>query len=515
MAGDRTRPIVRIVCEGVKFVKTGARLAPDIRKIIIPQTPWRTLPADYVSPCNRYSAPKTPSFEEADMTLTLEIIGSQTQQLGPAARKEFIRAGGSIGRSLDNEWVIPDPYISGHHARIHFKDGSYLLEDTSTNGVYLKRCGTRLRKGLLHPLESGQQICLDQLEIRISIAPPVPDSTLIKPMREQAASAPAPERTPMPASAGRPSAAEIDDRTELLPPDLILPEAFSPSPAPRHAVKPVKAPPRQTSPDPFATEIMKFPELAKSVERPAPDKLPRTPGPAASNPQRFDAPHPKAAVAAPAAPPSAPIAKLEERFDVAAMLAEAGIPQSAASPELARTMGRVLRTVVAGMLEVLREREELKETLHLQMTAFKKLENNPLKFSANPDDALHNLFVKHNPAYLGPEAAFEQGLRDLRHHQIAVLGALRSSFEAAARNFDPDRLQAQFDNGTAGKTKRSFFGRARYWKQFRTYYRNLFFPTGRFDDRMFADEFARAYSEQVKALHSEADDVSRRKEIHR
>lgn len=183
----------------------------------------------------------------------------------------------------------------------------------------------------------------------------------------------------------------------------------------------------------------------------------------------------------------------EERADFAALLAEAGIPQSAATPELARTLGRVLRTMTAGMLEALHEREELKETLRLQLTSFKKAENNPLKFSANLDDALHNLFVKRNPAYLGAEAAFEQGLRDLHSHQLAMLNALRASFESVLNNFDPDRLQAQF-----GKKKRSFFPKARYWNQFRTHYRTLVCPTGRFDERLFADEFARAYSEQAK-----------------
>ena len=49
--------------------------------------------------------------------------------------KEGVR----IGRASDNEWVLPDPnrYISAHHARITFKNGTYIVEDTSTNGLYL------------------------------------------------------------------------------------------------------------------------------------------------------------------------------------------------------------------------------------------------------------------------------------------------------------------------------------------------------------------------------------------
>jgi predicted component of type VI protein secretion system len=63
------------------------------------------------------------------MALRLDIISDQRQRLGGRASIVFGVAGGSIGRAADNDWVLPDPqrYLSGHHARIHFRQGAFYL----------------------------------------------------------------------------------------------------------------------------------------------------------------------------------------------------------------------------------------------------------------------------------------------------------------------------------------------------------------------------------------------------
>ena len=47
------------------------------------------------------------------MILTLEVIGEQAEDLGAGSRKVFNAVGGTIGRLPDNDWVFPDPYVSG------------------------------------------------------------------------------------------------------------------------------------------------------------------------------------------------------------------------------------------------------------------------------------------------------------------------------------------------------------------------------------------------------------------
>jgi len=102
------------------------------------------------------------------MTLTLEVIGPQAARLGPAHRKVFTVDGGTIGRLPDNDWVLPDPYISSHHARIRCKGNAFYIEDTSTNGVFINQ--NRLAKNQPQALAQGDCISIEPYEIRASIA---------------------------------------------------------------------------------------------------------------------------------------------------------------------------------------------------------------------------------------------------------------------------------------------------------------------------------------------------------
>ena len=96
-------------------------------------------------------------------------------------------------------------------------------------------------------------------------------------------------------------------------------------------------------------------------------------------------------------------------------------------------------------MDVLQSRRQIKDEFRMRMTQFRPAENNPLKFSANVEDALHNLLVKRNAAYLGPVDAFEDAFADLRNHQLAMLAGMRVAFESMLAEFDPDRLQEEFD----------------------------------------------------------------------
>ena len=71
------------------------------------------------------------------MALRLRVISDHRQRLGDKSTFVFGVSGGSIGRSAENDWVLPDDmrYVSGRHARIVFHKGRYLLQDTSSNGA--------------------------------------------------------------------------------------------------------------------------------------------------------------------------------------------------------------------------------------------------------------------------------------------------------------------------------------------------------------------------------------------
>src|SRR5207248_3682650 len=130
----------------------------------------------------------------------------------------------------------------------------------------------------------------------------------------------------------------------------------------------------------------------------------------------------------------------------------AGVPDAVITPELSRHLGQIIRIVVAGLMDILQSRQRIKEEFGIQHTMFRPADNNPLKFSANVEDALHNLLVKRNAAYLGPVEAFEDAFTELRNHQLAMLAGMRVAFESTLAEFDPDRMQEDFDRqGSKGR----------------------------------------------------------------
>ena len=168
--------------------------------------------------------------------------------------------------------------------------------------------------------------------------------------------------------------------------------------------------------------------------------------------------------------------------------------------ELAASFGSILKVVVDGLRDVLRAREELKDQFRLKITTYGRRENNPIKFSANTEDALHNLLVRHNPAYLEPVEAFEGAFDDLRIHQMAMLAGLRAGYEAMLASFDPDALEQKFERYAkrggllGGATKQ------RYWELYRDIFQEM---AGDADDSfrtLFGKAFGEGYEQQALLL---------------
>ena len=108
------------------------------------------------------------------MFLILDVTSANGSSLGAAARMVFSRQGGSIGRRPGNDWVRPDPHVSGPHARIRAMGGTYFLEDNeSGNGVLVN--GNRIHAGEPFPLKEGDVVFIDPFEIAVRLSPTAPD----------------------------------------------------------------------------------------------------------------------------------------------------------------------------------------------------------------------------------------------------------------------------------------------------------------------------------------------------
>ncbi len=74
------------------------------------------------------------------MPLVLRVLSSQNHTTAFDGAKTF-ETDGTIGRTVDNDWVLPDPerFISSRHAAISYEGGRYFINDRSTNGIGRQR----------------------------------------------------------------------------------------------------------------------------------------------------------------------------------------------------------------------------------------------------------------------------------------------------------------------------------------------------------------------------------------
>src|ERR1700691_6099201 len=105
------------------------------------------------------------------MALRLRVVSEHASRLGQHATKVFGVLVVPIGRGTDNEWILPvqDRYLSGKHARIDFRAGTYVLVDTSSNGTYVNGAQVPLGKYHDYQLKDGDYVRLGEYELLVSI----------------------------------------------------------------------------------------------------------------------------------------------------------------------------------------------------------------------------------------------------------------------------------------------------------------------------------------------------------
>jgi type VI secretion system FHA domain protein len=279
-----------------------------------------------------------------------------------------------------------------------------------------------------------------------------------------------------------------------IPDDWQLTGFNMPTPAARAAPErrePVVAAPPAPSASPAS-----FASTLPPVRAPQPPSFAHTAAHAATLPP--STPRPAPLPVAPSAQPGIP----DDR--IAAMFAGLGVDPDRVSPETFAELGEILRIVVQGMIDVLQSRSEVKNNFRVPMTTMRPVENNPLKFSMNVEDAIHNLFVKRNPGYLQPVDAFREGFRDVAYHQVAMLAGIRTAFNSLIARFDPETLQEIYER----KLKRGMLlgvaNKLKYWDLYCEQFEEFDRDAESTFQNLFGEEFAKAYFDQLQQLANTA-----------
>src|SRR6185312_9507328 len=108
------------------------------------------------------------------MYLTFEVISANAASLGASRRKVFTVDGGKIGRSPENDMVLPGVGVHRHHATVRFINGVFFVEGVGTNGIAINDPDRVLPRNEPYPLKSGDKVFIDEYEVAVTASASAP-----------------------------------------------------------------------------------------------------------------------------------------------------------------------------------------------------------------------------------------------------------------------------------------------------------------------------------------------------
>jgi type VI secretion system protein len=466
------------------------------------------------------------------MALRLQIVSRHRQSLGERGIKEFGQNGGTIGRSLESDWVLPDGqrFLSSRHASIDYRSGSYYIIDTSTNGVYINGSDQPVGRGKPQRLFSGDRVRIGDYDIQVEIDEI--DST-----REQMAGVghvdPVDARqrveAPDPTSYDLIDAFEItgvgiemmlnEDEADTLVPlnykfktedvEEIVLEGDDPRPQ-RKAKAKSKSKPSQKIVRSARKGSAGQSMSVSTGANPSPGTSKAAPAASRSTASGSGASRAASGArssASPSAGPSSPPVASHPRTAAPASLDAffRGAGMNARSlderetDEILHRVGQLMRELVVGLTENLHTRTAQKSALRQPNTTIQPRDNNSLKFSAGVEEAFESLFFRHAEQYLDAVDAVREAFGDIKRHQQILFKAMQKAMGDYIGRLDPDALEEKFSNGRHGML-RGAANKLKYWDLYKDLYQVVAQQSPGELPQLFLEELAQAYEAEANRV---------------
>jgi type VI secretion system protein len=423
----------------------------------------------------------------------------------------FDAVGGNIGRSTDNDWVLPDPqrFVSAHHARIHYRDGLYILEDTSTNGVYVNDEERPVAKRGSHVLQNGDIIRFGEYQVvaMVEVRPAAAEAFLHGPPAGAAneysggftlaATNSVPVQTTAQsvevlAAIGRGEQSDLGASLDL---DELLrsgAEEYSRPLAVNAYGQPVTPLPARSAPVPRA-----FPApVGSSGPPPTPTELSAALADSETERQAIARRIERLARAASRAQDrrnaAAPPVIADANSGLAAFCKGAGVAADHFAPELQVRLlhlaGQLMREALVGLKDLERVRTETLRPMQID-TAVDEDDPRPSLARAGVEELLVQILSQHESRRLDAVQWLREVMDRAKAHEHATAAALRAAFVDFVARLDPAELQARFGRHDAG---------ARNWELYCDFYRSIAAKGADPLPRVFLEAFAAAYDENLR-----------------
>jgi type VI secretion system FHA domain protein len=426
------------------------------------------------------------------MALRLRVISEHRQRMGDKSTFVFGVSGGSIGRSAENDWVLPDDmrYVSGRHARIVFHKGRYLLQDTSSNGTYVNDNDKPLGSQNPHELKSGDILRIGEYHVQVQIDSAtdfsLDDSALYK---RNSGSTSTRRRAPPPDLGASLRLENLLEASNDISSDELKPvNAFGQAVSSRsRALMQTQDLPKEPTTNPeldvnSEAVARRIARLARAAERTQREKAAQQPAPAPAPPSP-----------APAAAPEFPATNNTPGLQ--AFCRGAGIgPETLPVDAHARMLhlaGQLLRESLLGLKESNRTQQEQRNQLHVTYEKEHPTGLVPSLERHSVEELIQDLLKAHDSRRFDAVQWLRNSFLAGRQHEEALLRAMFAAFIDFIGRLDPRDLATRFERSARRKTMGN-------WELYGEFYRSLCeTPPGTLP-HIFVETFAQSYDQVAR-----------------
>jgi type VI secretion system protein len=428
-------------------------------------------------------------------TLRLRVVSDQRRSLADRSSAVFSVEGGTIGRSADNDWVLPDPmrYVSAHHARVQFREGHFYLQDVSTNGVYVNDDMEPLAKrgSSGYRLVNGDVLRIGEYHIVAAL-----ESLRAPPPEDPVAAA-----VPTSIHALRPLSypPDRDIGAALNLDDLLVPEPRRDPVLPVNAYgQAVESAPVRALAERVDVELIES-EPAAEVE------LVEQPFVAAESHGERMARLAEAVAREPKNGAGGALVLADVHTGLDAFCRGAGIDAERlpadAQGRLLHLAGRLFREMLVGLKDLERTRANTRNRYRIETPAREADDPRPSLADSMVEELLIGLLVQHEGRRLDSVQWLREVVDEAKLHEEATTQAMRAAFVEFLDRLDPAELEARFERA-ARRGKARTADKAQYWDLFITFYRNLIEMPADHLPHTFVEAFGAAYREALKKPES-------------
>ncbi|HGY9578775.1 type VI secretion system-associated FHA domain protein TagH [Vibrio harveyi] len=356
----------------------------------------------------------------------------------------------SFGRSEQCDWALPDPerVISSKHGELIKFGEKYLIKDLSTNGTFVNNAVTPVGQGNELALNHGDVVALGDYQIQVSLEERIiDDSNRV-------------HNTINELAVGDVDRNLTHDEFGLNAADLL----------------------RDSAPSEFQLDIGLMDDFLEAQE-PSVEEV---------------SPHASSPISA-----QKPLVKNESK-NQQAFVRGLGINPNMVPDENSEQwfeqLGQSFSLMLLGLMETLHNRAEFKQNNRLNHTAFRKSENNPLKFSANLEDAIHNLYNRNTASFMRADIAIKEAFVDIENHEKALMKGVEGTVSSVMSLVEPSSIYSD------AMSSDSFFNKiiparkyAQSWKKFEGIHYQLTDEIINKESPFYLEDFAKHYENALRS----------------